>query len=60
MHGRGTTCNTQEEGKKCINSLVEESKGKSPLWRPMKRTEDNMEIDLKETGCEMWTGFKFS
>lgn len=56
----GTTCNTQERGKKYINSLVEESKGQSPLWRPMKGMEDNIETDLKETGCEMWTRFKFS
>jgi hypothetical protein len=38
--------------------LVRKSEGKSPLWRPRRRWEDNIRMDLQEVGCgcEDWIG----
>jgi hypothetical protein len=37
--------------------LVGKPEGKRPLGRPRGRWEDNIIIDLREIGCEVWTGF---
>jgi len=31
--------------------LVGKSEGKRPLWRPRRRWEDNIKMDLQEVGC---------
>ena len=31
--------------------LVRKPEGKRPLWRPRRRWEDNMKLDLQEVGC---------
>jgi hypothetical protein len=36
--------------------LVGKLEGKRPLGRPRCRWEDNIEIDLQEVGCGVWTG----
>jgi hypothetical protein len=37
--------------------LVGKHEGKGPLGRPRRRSEDNIKMNLKETGCECWTRF---
>ena len=32
--------------------LVGKPEGKRPLWRPRRRWEDNIKMDLQEVGCE--------
>ena len=32
-------------------ALVGKPEGKRPLWRPRRRWEDNIKMDLKEVGC---------
>jgi hypothetical protein len=39
------------------NILVGNLKGKRPLGRPRRRWEDNIRMNLKEIGWEVWTGF---
>ena len=36
--------------------LVRKPEGKRPLWRPRRRWEDNIKMDLQEVGdgCEEW------
>ena len=36
--------------------LVGEPEGKPPFWRPRRRLEDNIKMDLQEVGCGVWTG----
>jgi hypothetical protein len=31
--------------------FVEKPEGKRPLWRPRRRLEDNIKMDLQEVGC---------
>jgi len=31
--------------------LVRKSEGKRPVWRPRRRLEDNIKMDLQEVGC---------
>ena len=33
--------------------LVGKPEGKRPLWRPRRRWEDNIKMDLQEVGCGM-------
>jgi len=37
--------------------LVGTPEGKIPLWRPRRRWEDNIRMDLQEVGCGVWTGW---
>jgi hypothetical protein len=39
------------EGREVYRSLVSNSKGKRPLWRPRSRKEVNIKVDLPEAGC---------
>ena len=39
---------------RCIEGLVGNPEGKSPLGRPSRRWEDNIKIDLQEAGWEAW------
>jgi len=32
--------------------LLGKPEGKRPLWRPRRRWEDNIKMDLQEEGCE--------
>jgi len=38
------------------NIFVAEPKGKRPLGRPRDIWEDNIRMDLREVGWEVWTG----
>jgi hypothetical protein len=35
--------------------LMGKPEGTRPLWRPKHRWEDNIEMDLQEVGCGVWT-----
>jgi hypothetical protein len=35
---------------------VGKSEEKRPLGRPRRRWEDNIQMDLQEVGCTVWTG----
>jgi hypothetical protein len=37
--------------------LVRKPEGKRPRGRPRRRWEDNIRMDLREVGWEVWTGF---
>jgi hypothetical protein len=39
-----------------VQCLVGKPEGNRPLGRPRRRWEDNIKMDLKEVGCEVWTG----
>jgi hypothetical protein len=44
------------EGRGVYRVLVGKSEGKGPLWRPKRRWEDDIMMDLQELGCGVWTG----
>ena len=39
------------EGRGINRVLVGKPEGKRPLWRPSRRWEDNIKMDLQEVGC---------
>ena len=39
--------------------LVGKLEGKRPLGRPRRRWEDNINMDLQEVGCGVWTGWSW-
>jgi hypothetical protein len=39
--------------------LVRKPDGKSPLWRPRRRWEDNIKINVQEAECGVWTGLSW-
>jgi hypothetical protein len=43
-------------GNRC-EILVGKPEGKRPLRRPRSRWEDNIGMDIKEIGWEMWSGY---
>ena len=45
-----------EEGRGVCRVLVGKSEENKPLWRPRRRWEDNIKMDLEEVegGCEDW------
>jgi hypothetical protein len=45
------------EGKGTFRVLVGKSEGRRSLERPRHRWDDNIKMDLKEGGWEVWTGF---
>jgi hypothetical protein len=45
----GRTCTHTMEIRNAHNVLVTEPKGKSPLWRPRHRWEDNIQMNIRET-----------
>ena len=47
------------EGRGMHRVLVEKPEGKRPLWRPRRRSEDNIKMDLQEVGggCGDWMEF---
>jgi hypothetical protein len=51
MHGRD---------EKFIQNLDRKTEGKKPFERSRYRKEDFYKIDLREVGCEMWTGFNWN
>jgi hypothetical protein len=40
------------KGRGVYRVLVGKSEGRRPLWRPRRRWEDNIKMDLREVGCE--------
>jgi hypothetical protein len=38
--------------------LIAKSEGKEPFDRPRRRCEDNIKIDLTETGCEQLVNYQ--
>jgi len=43
------------EGKVVCRVLVGKPEGKRPLGRPKCRWEDNINVNLQEVGCGVWT-----
>jgi hypothetical protein len=43
-----------EEGRGVYRVLVGKPEGKSPLWRPSRRWEDNIRMDLQEVECGVY------
>jgi hypothetical protein len=39
--------------------VVGKPEGKRPLGRHRRRWEDNIKMDIKEVGCEVWTGMSW-
>jgi hypothetical protein len=39
--------------------LVRKPEGKRQLWRPTRRWEDNIKMDIQEVGCGVWTGLSW-
>jgi len=48
----GETCSTHREGRGIFRVLVGRPEGKSPLETPRRRWEDNIKMDLIETGID--------
>jgi hypothetical protein len=48
----GGTCGTHGEGRGVYKVLVVRSEGMRPLGRPRSRWEDNIKMDLRETGID--------
>jgi hypothetical protein len=46
----------REEERGVYRVLVGKPEGNRPLGRPRNRWEDNIEMDLQEVGCGVWTG----
>ena len=48
------------EGRSVHRFLVGKPEGKRPLWRPRRRWEDNIKMDLQEVGGGVvWTGWSW-
>jgi hypothetical protein len=47
------------EGRGMYRVLVGKPEVKRPLGRPRGRGEDNIEVDLQEVGCGVWTGLSW-
>jgi hypothetical protein len=47
----GRACSTNEERRNAYRILVGKPEGKRPLGRHRRRWEDNIRMDLRETGC---------
>jgi hypothetical protein len=48
----GRTCGTRGRGESVYRVLTGRPEGKRPLGRPRRRWEDNIKIELKETGID--------
>jgi hypothetical protein len=48
----GGARSTYGEKRGIYRVLVGKPEGKRPLWRPMRRREDNIKMDLLKVGCE--------
>jgi hypothetical protein len=46
------TCGTHGEGEMCLQDLIGRSEGRRPLGRPRRNWEDNIKIELRETGID--------
>jgi hypothetical protein len=44
------------ERKSVYRVLVGKPEGKTPLGRPSRRWENNIQMDLQEVGCGEWSG----
>jgi hypothetical protein len=47
------------EDRKVYKVLIGKPEGKRPLERPKCRWEDEIRIDLKETGWRVWSGYSW-
>jgi hypothetical protein len=47
----GGACNTDGNGRGVYRILVGKPEGKRPMWRPRRRWEYNIKMDLQEVGC---------
>jgi hypothetical protein len=47
----GGTCGTHGRGEEVYRVLMGKPEGKRPLGRPRRRWEDEIRMDLRETGC---------
>jgi hypothetical protein len=47
------------EERKVYKVLVGRPEGKRPLGRPRRRWDDEIRVDLRETGWGVWSGFRW-
>jgi hypothetical protein len=47
------------KGRGLYRVLIEKPEGKKPLRRPRRRWEENVNMDLQEVGCGVWTGWSW-
>ena len=52
----GGACSGYGERRGVYRVLAEKPEGKIPLGGPWRRWEDNVNMDLQEVGCGVWTG----
>jgi hypothetical protein len=55
----GGACSSDEGGERRIQVLVGKPEGKKPLGIPRHRWEDNIQMDVQEVGCGVWTGLSW-
>jgi hypothetical protein len=48
----GGTFSTDGRREKCVYTSVVKPEGKTPLARPKRGREDDIKMDIKETGCD--------
>jgi hypothetical protein len=51
MNEMGEACSADGEERGVYRVLVGKPEGKSSLWRPRRRWEYNIKMDLQEVGC---------
>jgi hypothetical protein len=54
----GRSYSLDGEGRGVYRVLVGKPEGKRSLVRPRLKWEDNINMDLQEVGCGIWTGFR--
>ena len=47
----GGSCRASWERRGVYRVLMGKHEGKRPVWRPRRRREDNIKMDLEEVGC---------
>jgi hypothetical protein len=55
----GGTFSSDGEVRGVYRVLLGKPEGKRSLWRPRRRWEDNINTDLREVECGVWTGLRW-
>jgi hypothetical protein len=55
----GGRCVTHGRGEKSYKVLVGKPEGRSPFGRPRRRWKDEIRMDHRENGWEVWSGFNW-
>ena len=51
----GGECSAYDERRGVYRILVGKPEGKRPLWRPRLGWEDNIDMEIQEVECSLWT-----